>query len=61
LLSDDEYAGLQWHLALYPKCGDVIQGTGGRRKVRWTDSGRGKRGAHGHLVEGTRGLTRSCG
>lgn len=44
LLSDDEYAGLQWHLALYPKCGDVMQGTGGLRKVRWTGSGRGKRG-----------------
>jgi hypothetical protein len=35
LLTDDEYADLQWHLALYPKAGDVIQDTGGLRKVRW--------------------------
>jgi hypothetical protein len=33
LLTDEEYAGLQWHLALYPKEGDVIQNTGGLRKV----------------------------
>lgn len=44
LLTDEEYAGLQWHLALYPRAGEVIQGTGGLRKVRWTGGGRGKRG-----------------
>jgi hypothetical protein len=44
LLTDDEYAGLQWHLALYPKAGEVIQGTGGLRKVRWASGGGGKRG-----------------
>jgi len=44
LLTDEECAGLQWHLALYPKAGEVIQGTGGLRKVRWTGGGRGKRG-----------------
>ena len=44
LLTDEEYAGLQWHLALYPKAGEVIQGTGSLRKVRWTGGGRGKRG-----------------
>src|SRR5882672_5215544 len=43
LLTDEEYADLQWHLALHPKAGEVIQGTGGLRKVRWT-SGGGKRG-----------------
>ena len=43
LLTDDEYAALQGHLALYPKAGAVIQRTGGLRKVRWA-SGRGKRG-----------------
>ena len=43
LLTDDEYAALQWHLALYPKAGAVIQNTGGLRKVRWA-SGGGKRG-----------------
>ena len=44
LLTDDEYAGLQWHLALYPMAGDVLQGTGGLRKVRWLSGGAGKRG-----------------
>jgi hypothetical protein len=44
LLTDEEYAALQWRLALYPNAGDVIPGTGGLRKVRWTGSGRGKRG-----------------
>jgi len=33
LLTDEEYAGLQWHLALRPKAGEVIQDTGGLRKV----------------------------
>ena len=44
LLTDEEYAGLQWHLALYPKEGEVIQNTGGLRKVRWASGGGGKRG-----------------
>jgi hypothetical protein len=44
LLTDDEYADLQWHLALYPKTGDVIQDAGGLRKVRWASGGGGKRG-----------------
>jgi hypothetical protein len=43
-LSDEEYGELQWYLALYPNAGDVIQGTGGLRKVRWSATGRGKRG-----------------
>ena len=44
LLTDDEYSGLQWHLALNPNAGDVIQNTGGLRKVRWTAGSGGKRG-----------------
>lgn len=44
LLTDEEYTGLQWHLALDPKVGEVIRGTGGLRKVRWASSGGGKRG-----------------
>jgi hypothetical protein len=31
LLTDEEYADLQWHLALHPKAGEVIQNTGGLR------------------------------
>jgi hypothetical protein len=44
LLSDDEYAALQQHLVTMPNAGDVIVGTGGLRKIRWTVAGRGKRG-----------------
>ena len=44
LLSDKDYAALQRHLVNQPNAGDVIAGTGGLRKVRWTTPGRGKRG-----------------
>ena len=44
LLTDEEYTALQWHLALYPKTGEVIQSTGGLRNVRWAIGGGGKRG-----------------
>ena len=44
LLSDEEYARLQQHLVRHPDAGDVIAGTGGLRKIRWTSVGRGKRG-----------------
>jgi len=44
LLSDDEYAELQQALAANPNAGDVIPGSGGLRKMRWTIRGRGKRG-----------------
>ena len=45
-LSDDEYRELQLHLAADPEAGDVIQGLGGFRKVRWADRrrGQGRRG-----------------
>jgi hypothetical protein len=43
LLTDEEYAGLQWHLALYPRTGQVIRDTGGLRKVRWASGSGGKR------------------
>lgn len=44
LLSDEEYAALQDHLANRPDAGDVITQTGGLRKVRWRVNGSGKRG-----------------
>jgi mRNA-degrading endonuclease RelE of RelBE toxin-antitoxin system len=44
LLSDEEYAELQKYLANNPLAGDVIQSTGGLRKVRWAAGGKGKRG-----------------
>jgi hypothetical protein len=45
-LTDDEYSDLQLYLANNPEAGDVIQGTGGFRKLRWADPrrGQGKRG-----------------
>jgi hypothetical protein len=41
-LKDDEYRELQNRMAAAPEHGDVIPGTGGFRKLRWTDPRRGK-------------------
>lgn len=43
-LSDDEYSMLQQALIANPEAGDLIQGSGGVRKLRWGVKGRGKRG-----------------
>ena len=45
-LDDDRYHVLQLTVARNPELGDVIPGTGGFRKARWTDQkrGKGKRG-----------------
>lgn len=40
-LSDEEYRQLQHALAANP---DVVRGSGGVRKLRWGQAGRGKRG-----------------
>ncbi|MEJ7015615.1 type II toxin-antitoxin system RelE/ParE family toxin [Sinorhizobium meliloti] len=44
LMNDDERGLLVDYLAHNPTAGDVVQGTGGIRKVRWALDGRGKRG-----------------
>lgn len=44
LLNDEEYRTLQNYLVDMPGSGKIIQGSGGIRKVRWSASGRGKRG-----------------
>lgn len=44
LMSDDEYKGLQEALVNRPDLGDLIQGSGGLRKVRWKLAGQGKSG-----------------
>jgi hypothetical protein len=44
LLTDEDYGQFQQCLAAHPKMGDVIQGTGGLRKVRWSVPGSGKSG-----------------
>ena len=43
-MSDEEYAALQMHLSDHPDAGAMIPGCGGVRKIRWSGSGRGKRG-----------------
>lgn len=44
LLDDVDYRALQLELHERPTAGAVIQGSGGLRKLRWSASGRGKRG-----------------
>lgn len=43
-LEDDSYRQLQNFLVEKPLSADVIQGTGGLRKLRWSANGKGKRG-----------------
>jgi len=43
-LDDESYRKLQSFLVAEPLSGDVIQGTGGLRKLRWSVKGKGKRG-----------------
>ncbi len=42
--TDDEYSQLQAALAQAPERGAVVAGSGGVRKLRWAQPGRGKRG-----------------
>jgi hypothetical protein len=44
MMDDDERSALIDYLAANPTAGDIIQGTGGVRKLRWALEGRGKRG-----------------
>lgn len=44
MLTDDEYADFQDHLAQHPDAGDAIPDTGGMRKIRVARGGEGKRG-----------------
>ena len=44
LMDDDQYRELQVLLIENPEIGDLIQGSGGLRKIRWQLTGRGKRG-----------------
>ena len=41
---DESYKAFQNFLLEQPLAGDVIQGTGGLRKIRWASKGKGKRG-----------------
>ena len=42
--SEDERGEFAAWIAANPEAGDVVSGSGGVRKVRWSRSGRGKRG-----------------
>lgn len=44
LLTDDDYSAFQQFLIVQPRAGQVIPGTGGLRKVRWSPPNAGKRG-----------------
>lgn len=44
ILTDDEYSRLQMTLFAHPDMGAIIPHSGSLRKVRWSMSGRGKRG-----------------
>ena len=44
ILSDDEYRSVQAAIMLRPEQGDIIRGTGGIRKLRWSGKGHGKSG-----------------
>ena len=44
LLSDQEKEDLIYYLSEHPNSGALMRGTGGIRKLRWAQSGRGKSG-----------------
>ena len=43
-LTDEEYTRLQDYLCEHPEAGDLVRGSGGVRKVRWSRAGSGKSG-----------------
>ena len=44
LLTDSERESIINYLAAHPASGDIMQGTGGIRKLRWSARGKGKSG-----------------
>ncbi|WP_428347197.1 type II toxin-antitoxin system RelE/ParE family toxin [Moraxella nonliquefaciens] len=44
LMDDEEYRLLQTNLMKNPHQGDIVRGTGGVRKTRWSIDGKGKSG-----------------
>ena len=44
LLSHSECMSIVNYLATHPAAGDIMQGTGGIRKLRWSAQGKGKSG-----------------
>jgi len=44
LFDDEQFRKFEEHLVLHPTAGALIPGGNGLRKIRWSGSGRGKRG-----------------
>lgn len=44
LLNEAERKSVIDYLAAHPRAGDIMEGTGGIRKLRWTRGGKGKSG-----------------
>ncbi len=44
LLPEESCRAIQIALLLRPEAGDLIRGSGGLRKIRWSEPGKGKRG-----------------
>ncbi len=44
IFSDDEYKEFQYFITKNPDAGDIIRGSNGLRKLRWSIPGKGKRG-----------------
>jgi Protein of unknown function (DUF1044). len=44
IFSDDEYKEFQYFITKNPDAGDIIPGSNGLRKLRWSIPGKGKRG-----------------
>ncbi len=44
LLKSEEKVSIINYLSLHPQSGDLLQGSGGIRKLRWSAQGRGKSG-----------------
>ena len=43
-LSDDDYRAFQFYLLRRPDAGSIVSGSGGVRKIRWKQKGKGKSG-----------------
>ena len=61
-LDDDTYSHLQQELMSNPEAGDMIEGTGGLRKLRQPDPrrGKGKRGVYASFTTGGWAKTSFC-
>jgi len=46
----DDIEKLVWFLMSHPEAGDEMPGTGGCRKLRWAETGRGKRKSGGYRI-----------